>query len=224
MPNFFSNLPNIVVGDPNSDSVPSNFVITKNLFRRSKVIPEVLRNYTYFTKYIIPGNAKPYQISHDIYGSVDYEWILLIVNDITNVYEQWPLSDIELQTKIQDKYGLKQTEIKYWRTKEVKDSKGNIIVPKNLIVNDTYTYRLPNGEFIPKNNLIEAVTNYEYELEKNNEKRNIYLLFPELLERFITEYQQTIQYPKHEDLIITQSNLKSPGNESYNRLGLDIFQ
>jgi hypothetical protein len=223
MPNFFSNLPNIVIGDPNSDSVPSNFVITKNLFRRSKVIPEVLRNFTYFTKYTIPGNMKPYQVSYDIYGSVDYEWIVLISNDITNVYDQWPLSAIELQTKISKQYGVKQNEIKYWRTKEVKNSKGNIIVPKNLVVNDTYTYRLPNGEFISKNNLIEAVTNYEYELEKNDEKRNIYLVFPELLERFVTEYQQAIQYPKHEDLINTQPNLKGPGNESYDRLKIDMF-
>jgi hypothetical protein len=223
MTNFFKNIPNIVVGDPNSDSVPSNFVITKNLFRRSKVIPEVLRNFTYFERYTIPGNAKPYQVSYDIYGSSDYEWIILLVNDITNVYTQWPLSDIELQTVIRSKYGVRQNDTKYWRTKEVTDDRRNIIVPKNLIVNDTYTYRLPNGEFVPKNDLIEPVSNYEYEVEENDKKRSIYLIFPDLLERFITEYQQMIQYPKHEDLINSQPNLKGPGNESYDRLKIDMF-
>jgi hypothetical protein len=224
MSNFFNQLPNIIVGDPNSNSVPSNFVVTKNLFRRSKVIPEVLKNFTYFSKYTIPANVKPYQVSYDIYGSVEYEWILLIVNDITNVYNEWPLSDVEIKELIRTKYGFNQNNIKYWRTKEIKDNKGTIIVPKNLIVSDNYTYRLPNGEFIPKNELIEPVTYYDYEFELNESKRNIYILFPEYLERFITEYNQTIQYVKHEDLIATESNLKSSGNESYNRLGIDEFQ
>jgi hypothetical protein len=224
MTNFFSHLPNIIVGDPNSDSVPSNFVTTKNLFRRSKVVPEVLKNFTYFSKYTIPGNAKPYQISYDLYGSVEYEWILLIINDITNVYEEWPLSETELKYLIEKKYGFRQNNIKYWKTKEIKDSKGNIIVQKNLIVNESYTYRLPNGEFVPKRDLIESISNYDYELEKNDSKRNIYILFPEYLERFVTEYEQMVQYPKHEDLISSQTNLKGPGNESYNRLNQNMFQ
>jgi hypothetical protein len=224
MSNFFSNLPDIIVGDPHSDTVPSNFITTKNIFRRSKVIPETLKNYTYFSKYTIPGNAKPYQVAYDIYGSVSYEWVILILNDITNVYEQWPLSSSELQKFVRETYGMRQEEIRYWKTKEVKDNKNNIIVPKGLIVQESYTYRLPNGEFIPKDDLIERVSNYQYELEKNDAKRNIYLIFPEVLDRFVTEYKQAIQYVKHEDLIASETNLKGPGNESYNRLGTDMFQ
>lgn len=224
MSNFFSRLPNIIVGDPHSDSVPSNYIVTKNLFRRSKVIPEVLRNFTYFSKYTIPGNAKPYQVAYDVYGSKDYEWVILIVNDITNVYDQWPLSAIELEKKIKEKYGLRQNETKHWRTKEIKDDKNNIIVPSGLIVEESYTYRLANGEFIPKNDLIERVTNYQYEVEDNDNKRNIYLVFPDVLDKFVTEYDQTIQYVKHADLIPSEPNLKGPGNESYNRLNLDMFQ
>jgi|688.fasta_scaffold03601_22 hypothetical protein len=224
MANFFSRLPNIIVGDPHSDSVPSNYITTKNLFRRSKVIPEVLRNFTYFTKYTIPGNAKPYQVSHDIYGSRNYEWVILITNDITNVYEQWPLSAVELEKKIKQEYGVRQNETKYWRTKQIKDDKNNIIVPGGLIVEESFTYRLPNGEFIPKSQLIERVTNYEYELEYNDKKRNIYLVYPDVLDKFVTEYNQNIQYAKHQDLIPSEPNLKGPGNESYNRLNLDMFQ
>jgi hypothetical protein len=223
MSNFFSRLPNIIVGDPQSDTVPSNYITTKNLFRRSKVIPEVLRNYTYFSKYTIPGNLKPYQVSHNIYGSKDYEWVILIVNDITNVYDQWPLSSVELEKKINEKYGTRQNETKHWRTKEVKNDKNIVIVPGGLIVEESYTYRLPNGEFIPKSDLIERITNYEYELEKNDEKRNIYLLYPDVLDKFVTEYDQSLQYVRHQDLIATENNLKGPGNESYTRLGTNMF-
>jgi hypothetical protein len=218
MANFFSRLPNIIVGDPHSDTVPSNYITAKNLFRRSKVIPEVLRNFTYFTKYTIPGNLKPYQVSHDIYGSKYYEWVILIVNDITNVYDQWPLSAVELEKRINEKYGVRQSETKYWRTKEVKDTKNNIIVPGGLIVQESYTFRLPNGEFIPKDDLIERITNYEYELQENDKKRNIYLIYPDVLDKFVTEYDQSLQYVKHEDLIPAENNLKGPGNESYTRL------
>jgi hypothetical protein len=218
MSTFFSNIPNILVADPTEDASPSNHSVVKNLFRRSKVIPNVVKNFTYFQKYTIPGNARPYQVAYDVYGTAEYEWVILISNDITNVYEQWPLSQQEFLAKLRDVYGTRETETKYWRTKEVKDSRNNIIVPGGLIVPETYTYRLPNGEFIPKDVLIERVTNYEYEFELNESKRNIYLVFPSVVERFITEYSELMQYSKHEDLIEGVDNLKSPGTESFKRV------
>ena len=123
-----------------------------------------------------------------------------------------------MEKRINEKYGVRQSETKYWRTKEVKDTKNNIIVPGGLIVQESYTFRLPNGEFIPKDDLIERITNYEYELQENDKKRNIYLIYPDVLDKFVTEYDQSLQYVKHEDLIPAENNLKGPGNESYTRL------
>jgi len=220
MSKYFSHLPNIMVGDSSDDSTVSNFVKTKNLFRRSRVLPDALKNFTFFQRYTIPGNFKPYQVSHAVYGTPNYEWVILITNDITNIYTQWPLSSEEFDKKIRTVYGVgdKTLDTKCWRTKEFKTPEGVILVPGGLIVPESYTYRLPNGEFIPKNRLIERVTYYEYEVELNESKRNIQLVFPSVIERFITEYDQALQYPNHSDLIQGEENTKNPGNESFNRL------
>jgi len=224
MSTFFSNLPNIFVADPSTDIVPENYVITKNIFRRAKVVPAALANATYFEKYTIPMNKKPYHVAHDIYGDVDVEWIILLINDITNIYTQWPLTNAELENKVREEYGLSANSVRYWRTREFKNDKGEVLVEGGLVVQSTYVPRFPPGSPVPPaNEYKEPVTNYLYELEANEAKREIYLIYPSLITRFVNEYKRIMQYSTSEDLMVINevgyrtdepAQLKRAGSES----------
>jgi hypothetical protein len=214
MANYFSNLPNIKVGVPDGSNSLSNSVEIKNIFRRAKPHIENLRNKTIFEKYIIPGNYKPYQVSREVYGTVDYEWVILVINDIHNIYTGWPLSSEQFEMMIKSKYGTKQNETKYWETKEIK-YKNNVILEAGLVVPQTFTYKLPDGQILAGDLLVDRISHYEYEERMNEKKREIYLVYPRLLFKFVTEFREALQYDPSNDVIM--QGLKSAGNESQNR-------
>jgi len=202
MSEFFSSIPNIYVADPSKETVPTNYVAIKNLFRRAKVVPNYFEDATFFEKYSIPQDEKPYHVAHNIYGSAKYEWVILIMNDITNVYTQWPLTNYELESKVRDLYGTAANETRYWRTIQHKNPEGKIIIEGGLIVPPNYVPKVPAGTPLPPPNMYkEPVSNYIYELELNESKRDIYLIYPALVPRFITEYQRIMQYYSSEDLV-----------------------
>ena len=161
MANYFSYLPNIKVGVPEANTSLKNYVEVKNLFRRVKIRAETLRNLTYFEKYTIPGDEKPYNVSYNFYKTAEYEWVILLLNDITNVYTQWPLSRREFEIMIREKYGSQgELETHHYETKEIKDLQGNIVVPAGMVVDRDFTKRLGNT-IVSGDQLVERITHYE---------------------------------------------------------------
>lgn len=89
MANFFSLVPNIRVGVPGSkDAFDQEYVEIKNIFRRVKTNFDQMKGLMAFEKYSIPGDELPYHVAQRIYRSTKYEWVLLLTNNITNVYTQ----------------------------------------------------------------------------------------------------------------------------------------
>lgn len=215
MANYFSYLPNIKVGVPDATSTLKNYVEVKNIFRRVKVRADTLRNLTYFEKYTIPGDAKPYNVSYDIYGTPDYEWIILLLNDITNIYKDWPLTQREFESMIREKYGISgELETHHWETKEIKDLRGNIIVPAGMTVDENFTKRI-GQTIMGGDDLVERVTYYEYEMRQNEEKREIYLPYPDRMFTIINELTTLLQYESSIDTQGLGGNTKNSGDDDY---------
>jgi hypothetical protein len=102
----------------------------------------------------------PENIAYDYYGSCDYVWIILSLNNIVNPFEDWLLSDEELKEHIKSKYGSNMYDIHHYECDGIK-----------------YT-SLPE---VTNNKVINKITNYEYEVEENEKKRTIKILYPHLL-------------------------------------------
>lgn len=214
MAKYFSYLPDIKVGIPQADSSLKNYVEVKNIFRRVKVKASALRNITYFEKYSIPGDEKPYQVSYQFYKTPDYEWVILLLNDITNVYKQWPLSQREFELMMKEKYGTGDLDTHHWVTNEIKDLKGNIVVPAGLIVEENFTKRL-GSTILSGSELVRRVTNYEYEREINEEKRDIYLPYPDRMFAITNELTTILQYESSIDTQGLGYNTKNSGDDDY---------
>lgn len=117
-----------------------DYVRVKNLFRRAKIRDDYFQNATTFTKYKIIGEERPEQVAEKVYGSPEYDWLVLISNNILNVRTEWPLSDIEFDDYLERKY----TEAEllsphHYETTLVTDSRGKMIVPPGKIVDPNFS-------------------------------------------------------------------------------------
>lgn len=216
MSNYFSHLPNIKVGIPEKNSSIKNYIEIKNLFRRVKAKSQTLRNMTYFEKYSIPGNDKPYNVAYNVYNNPKYEWIILLVNDIVNIYTEWPLSSEEFEVMIRDKYGTQgELQTHHYETREIKDLQGNVIVPAGLTVSQDFTKKLNNGVILAGDDILENITYYEYETRLNESKRDIFLPYPSALFAIENEMKTLLQYKRSIDTEGNKSNLKNSGDDDF---------
>ena len=68
--------------------------------------------------------------TQELYGSDQFDWVVLIVAGINNVRNEWPLNARDLYNYCLDKYGDALNSVRFFETTEVKDSSGRLILPK----------------------------------------------------------------------------------------------
>ena len=124
----------------------------------------------------------------------------MLTAGIINVRDQWPLSDYQLYNYAENKYGTKLNSVRFYETTDVKDASGRLILPKGKIVDSDF--KIPN----PSNksselNPVASVTNYEYEVRINDDKRTIYILKPEYLQIYLSDLRRIMQYEKSSQYI-----------------------
>lgn len=198
---YFRELPDILYQSQASDRNSSrDYVRVKNLFRRVKLRDDLQNVFTLFNKYQITEGERPDTVAEKLYGSSDYDWVVLLTAGIINVYDQWPLSDKDLYQYAENKYGNELTAVRFYETTEVKDSSNRLILPKGKVVDSGFT--IPN----PSNpnatiNPVTAITNYEYEVRKNEDKRSIYLLKPDYLQLYLNDMRRIMYYEKSSQFV-----------------------
>lgn len=198
---YFRELPDILYQSQSSDRNSSqDYVRVKNLFRRVKLRDDLQNVFTLFNKYQIKDGARPDTVAEANYGSADYDWVVLLTAGIVNVTDQWPLSDKDLYRYVENKYGTDLTAVRFYETTEVKDSSNRLILPKGKVVDSNFTIPNPSN---PNANLnpVTAITNYEYEVRKNEEKRSIYLLKPEYLQVYLNDMRRIMYYEKSSQFV-----------------------
>lgn len=181
---------------PNRNS-SYDYVRVKNLFRRAKIRDDFFENISVFTKYKIIGEERPDQIAEKVYGNPGYDWIVLISNNIINVRTEWPLSDGEFSEYISRKYTQDELDNPHHHeTTAVYDSKGKLIVPAGKIVDPNFsiTYFDANLNQSITKAPVKVVSTYEYEIQSNDKKRNIYLLRNRYLQAAIDDMNTIMSY------------------------------
>lgn len=57
------------------------------------------------TTYFVQNGETPDYVSYKLYGTPKFDYILMILNDIRNVYDEWPRNKMDLLSYIEEKYG-----------------------------------------------------------------------------------------------------------------------
>ncbi len=193
---YFRELPNLQSQSflPESKS-SDDYILIKNLFRRVKLRDDLQNVFTVFDKYQIVDGARPDTVAEEVYGSSQYDWVVIIGAGITRIRDEWPLSDKEIYDYSVELYGNNLNSIHHYETTEVKDSKGRLILPAGKIVDSNFTISDPE---VPTTllNPVVGISNYEYEVLKNNKKRSIYILKPKYLQQVLLDTRREMTYDR----------------------------
>ena len=187
----------------------------KNIFRRVKVRDDLYKNFVVFQKYEIPEGARPDTVAEDVFGSPRLDWVVLTVAGILNVRNEWPLSNRDLYNYAHDKYGDSLNSVRFFETKEVKDSSGKLILPKGKVVDSDFTIPNPTNPSATLNPVV-GISNFVYETRLNEEKRNINILRIEYLSEFLDDMKSIMTYTKSSEYLDDQTiraenlNIKLP--------------
>ena len=157
------------------DSVGNgDFKFVTNLLKRVGVRAKVKANVSVFDTYDLKEGETPEIIADKLYGDPELHWVVLLMNDITDRYHQWPLNHNQFLAHINDKYDNIDATHHY----EIEQTSGDTTLKINIGTDNT------------EHSGATAITNYEYEIAQDDKKRKIRLLDPEYVEAFVTEYQK----------------------------------
>jgi len=200
---YFREIPDFEYQSPFVDRVGSNsYVKAKNLFRRVKIRDDLQKVVTLFNKYQIPEGYRPDNVAEDEYGSGQYDWVVLISAGIINVRDEWPLSNRDLAAYAEEIYGNELNTIRFFETREVKDSRGRLILPAGKVVDSNFTITNPDDPTATLNPVV-GISNYEFETRKNEEKRSIYILKSSYLKQFIVDIRRELTYDESSEFVDT---------------------
>ena len=225
---YFNELPNIAYQSPLSHKNSSaDYIVVKNLFRRTKLADYIRNAASVFDKFIIGEGDRPDTVAEALYGDARLDYVVILVAGITNINHQWPLQDYQVYDYALSKYGDEATmsQVRHYETFEIRDEQNRQILPPNLIVDanfkiDGTIHKYPNttrytlrsqagftqlddkDEFtVATDNIARAVTNLEFEHTENEKKREIDVLKNGYLGTFINDLRDIVRYEKSSSFV-----------------------
>tara|TARA_E500000178_G_scaffold232446_1_gene228941 strand:+ start:32 stop:559 length:528 start_codon:yes stop_codon:yes gene_type:complete len=170
---YFSEFPTI----PYDAEGNGKFKDVKNLLRRVGVRAKVKSNTMLYDTYDVKNGETPESIAFKLYDDAELHWVIMLINDITDRFHDWPLSEAQFLQFINDKYDDVNAIHHYEISQQSGDTKKKI-----NIGTDNTDYPAAT-----------AITNYEHEQEVQDNKRKIRLLDPSFIGKFVEEYKSLIK-------------------------------
>lgn len=160
--NYFKKFPKTIINDRIITNVFNRFHFVEN--------EKILKTKIYFD-YHVSENETPEDVALKIYGSTTFFWIILILNNIINIYEEWYKPSYILDDYIIAKYGNLETAH-----------------------NEIHHFEDANGNYISEDEWdgseLKKVTYYEYEFNKNEANKVISLIRPEYVLQISSEFNK----------------------------------
>ena len=170
---YFDSFP-VILYDSKGDD---NFKVVTNLLRRVAIRTKVKANTALFDTYEVKEGESPESIAWKLYGDVDYHWIVLLMNDITDRYHVWPLTTPQFLSFLNEKYSNPDGTHHY----EIAQTSGETTTKINIGASNT---DYPTAT---------EITNYEYEESEQDKKRQIRLLDPAYVGQFTSAFKSLME-------------------------------
>ena len=155
--------------------------IVTHLLKRVALHSKASETVALFDTYDVRNGETPEMIAHKYYDDAEYHWVILLVNNITDRYHQWPMNTRQFLAHLAERYDNVDAVHHY----EINQVSGNTNVKINIGTSNVDV----DGNTIADATL---VTNREYEEEKQDVLRKIRLLDPEYLEQFVEEFERLV--------------------------------
>jgi hypothetical protein len=181
---YFNSIPKISTSDNNGNSI-----VLTNLLARVDIKQSLLRNPSLFYQYDLQEGDTPEIVAAKYYGDSYRYWLVLYANETMDPEWDWPLSSSQFDVYMKDKYGsisyATSTTKEYRKTISTVDSSTleettrTIVLDKNTydnLVTGITSQTFGSGATVTQTITKSVVSIYDYELEKNESKRKIYLI------------------------------------------------
>lgn len=175
-----------------------DLVRVKNLFKRAKLRDDFFENAVAFNSYLIQGDDRPDNVANKYYGDEFLDWVVLISNNILNVREEWPMAQRDFNVYLNNKYDQDQlSSIHHYETKRVVDQDGFALLQEGNTVSPDFvlnwSYAGMNNS-LSGSNVMTSITTIDYEIAKNDKKREINLIRPEYLKVVLEDMREIMTY------------------------------
>ena len=155
--------------------------VVTHLLKRVAIHSKARSVIALYDTYDVKNGETPESIAHKYYDDAEYHWIVLLVNNITDRFHQWPMNTRQFIAHLTERYDNVDGVHHY----EINQVSGDTSVKINIGTSNIDE----NGDTISSATLI---TNREYEEEKQNTLRRIRLLDPLYLDQFVEDFERLI--------------------------------
>lgn len=198
---YFDSLPTTTITDETGKSK-----LYKNILTRLSVKSSIFKSPLSYYSYDIQEGDTPEIVAQKYYGDSYRYWIVLFSNQMLDPQWDWPLTPLQLREYIDTKYARvgvdPYTAIKLHRKVITQQNllTRTIVVQKVQISGDEYdalepsqsTISMADGPLVIK--ITKETLNFnDYEMEKNESKRNIKLLNKDYAPQLEREFSELLK-------------------------------
>lgn len=160
--------PTVVITPPygNLRSENKAYAVT-DITRNIRFRKEVLANITSYDAYDIVDGETPEIVAEKVYGNAEYHWIIMLANDIYDYRSDFPLTQLQLEKYVVDKYGDDADATRYY------------VDENNLVVMPDVSGAVP-------------VSNRQYEEQINEGKRRIKIISKDLISIVLKNFKDQL--------------------------------
>ena len=169
---YFSKFP-LMVYDVKGDKT---YKLLPDILRRVKLRSSLASSRFVFDKYNVKEGEKPEDIAFKYYGDAQYHWVIMMINNLTDRYYEWPMTQPDFEDFLTDKYGAgSQDAVHHYELAQTSGATTSSDDSHMLEVNsDTDN--------------ATSISNRQFEERQQNKFRQIRLLDEKYLDAFTEEF------------------------------------
>ena len=173
---YFSRFP-LMVYDVKGDI---DYKLLPDILRRVKLRSGLRSGSFLFDDYDVKDGERPEDIAFKLYGDAQLHWVILMTNNVTDRFYQWPLTQPQFQEHLEDKYGLANIDAvhHYEKTQDSGPTSSR---------DNSHLVECNSDDGDPA-----IISNRQYEQRLQDGYREIKLLDARFLDTFIEEFENLI--------------------------------
>ena len=172
---FFKNFDNLLYDFTVASDKKEVIEIVQDLTTSVSTYIDPVEMQSLATNYTVIGDETPEMVAYKLYGDTLLHWTIFYINAISDLYSQWPLSQMDLKKYCTEVYGIDINAVKHYEK-----------LPERIVMDLDFITEKYGAEFaVP-------VTNYEYEIERNEMKRFIRVIAPEHVGNFAALFMREL--------------------------------
>ena len=159
------------------------YKLLPNILKRVKLRSGIRSGTLLFDNYDVTDGERPEDIAFKLYGDPELHWVVLMTNNITDRYYQWPLTQPQFQEHLEDKYGAGNEDSVHHYENTQASGRTTSNGPNDF----SHKVECNSDDGDP-----DIITNRQYEQRKQDEYRSIRILDKRFLDTFLEEFDNLI--------------------------------